>query len=404
MKKIIIAGGGISGLVARYRLSQRYPDANIVLYEKSDRLGGCIETIKKPYFFERGPRTFKASRCQSLLDLIDELDLSKDLLYSSKDAKRRYLWKDGKLHALPIHPLGIFTSSIIRPFLPSLLKEWRQPCLAGEDESIASFVERRLGKYAAETFFDPLTLGIFAGDIHQLSIAACFPELKKMEQEFGSLTKALLKKKKTQKRKGLFTLKGGVLTLVDRLVERGKGEIHLNTPLESLDEKELVLALSAPAAASLFKNDPIAKDFFASIPSTSLTVVNVAYQNLKLNYPGFGYLVPTSEKEKVLGVVFDSSIFPQQNSKNETRLTVMLRHGDSKEALDAIKRHLGIQQEPNEVHVKKYSHAIPQYQIGHLKRVNGFEEHLVKHYPHITCLGNYLHGVSLNHCIQNPTQ
>ena len=391
MKKIVIAGGGISGLSARYYLSKRYPNADIVLFEKSGRLGGCIESVSDPYFFETGPRTIKASRSGELLKLIEDLDLKSEVVYSSKHAKRRYLWIDQKLRTLP---------SLIRPLIPALLKEWRQPYPWEGDESIASFVERRLGKYAAETFFDPITLGIFAGDIHNLSISACFPELKAMEREFGSLTRALFKKKKKKKQKGLFTLIGGLQTLIDRLVERGRGEIHLNTPLESLNNEHTILALPAPAAANLFQEDSVVRAFFLSVPSVSLTVVNIAFKEKVLNREGFGYLVPSKEKEEIMGVVFDSSLFPNQNREGETRLTAFLRQGGEEEALSGLQRHLGIQETPTTLRVKTYPHAVPQYRVGHLKRVETFENHLKQHYPHVTCIGNYLRGVSLNACVR----
>ncbi|MDJ0651515.1 MAG: protoporphyrinogen oxidase [Simkaniaceae bacterium] len=400
MKKITIAGGGISGLAARYYLSKKYPNAEIVLFEKSNRLGGCIESCHSPFFFERGPRTFKASRAEPLLNLIDEVGLSGEILYSSQQASQRFLWKGGKLQTLsPFSPL------VVR-LIPALLKEWKQPYLCDEDETIANFVSRRLGNYAAETFFDPLTLGIFAGDIHKLSISACFPELKAMEREYGSITHALFKKKKRKKRKGLFTLRGGLQTLIDRLVEQGRGKIHLKTPLTTLGKEErVILALSSQGMKKLFAKDKRMREFFHSVEEASLSVVNVAYSQDLLKKKGFGYLIPSSEKENILGVVFDSALFPLQNQTSaETRLTVMLRSGGIKAALEGLQRHLGIESAPSEVHLKVWKNVIPQYGIGHLKRVQAFESHLKMHYPQVTCIGNYINGASLNHCILLATQ
>lgn len=391
MKKIVIAGGGISGLSARYFLSKRYPEAEIVLYEKSERLGGCIETSTIPYFFERGPRTFKLSRANELLSLVKELDLEGELLYSDKSARRRYLYKNGKLHRLGL--------PFLIPFLPALFKEWKQPYSWGDDESIATFVTRRFGKRIAETLFDPLTQGIFAGDIHHLSIKACFPELKAMEKKSGSITRALMKRKNRKKGKGLVTLKGGLQVLVDRLIEAGRGKIYLNTPLLSLDHEWVVLALSSGATASLFPGDRGVQMFFDRVEEKTIHVVNVAYSQSVLKQKGFGYLIPTSEKEKVMGVVFDSSIFPEQNRGYETRLTVMLREGNVDTALEGLRRHLGIKNQPVDVEEKVWKQGIPQYGVGHLERVDQFEAHLKKHYPHVRCIGNFLRGVSVNHCI-----
>ena len=393
MKKVIIVGGGISGLCARYTLSKRFPDAEIVLYEKSGRLGGCIESASAPCFFERGPRTFKVSRAEELLALVKELGLDKELIYSDKSARKRFLLKEGKLHKL-----GLF-SPIIRPLLPALFREWKQPAIFDDDETIASFVTRRLGKEVAETLFEPLTQGIFAGDINTLSVRACFPELKEMEDEYGSLTRAFFCRKKTKKGKGLVTLKGGLQLLIDRLVEEGRGAIHLNTPLTALPNDPTVIALPASGARTLFRKDASIQQFFDAIEEKSIHVVNVAYRGAVLNRKGFGYLTLSNEKEKVMGVVFDSVIFPQQNRGSETRLTVMLRSGGIDAALEGLERHLGINETPKEIHYKEWKNAIPQYGVGHLDRVELFEKYLSKHYPHVTCMGNYLRGVSINHCV-----
>lgn len=391
MKKFTIIGGGISGLTARYVLSKRFPDAEIILHEKSGRLGGVIESLQSPFFFETGPRTIKASRSPELLELIDALGLNDQILMSSKEAKKRFIFKEGTLRSLP---------SLLPPLIPALLKEWQQPYPWEGDETIASFVKRRLGTYALETFFDPLTLGIFAGDTRTLSISACFPELKAMEKEYGSLTKAFFKREKKKGPKGLLSLKGGLQTLIDALAKQGRGGIHLQSSLEAFPEGETVLAVPTNAAAVFFKGDPAAESFFAGTPSASLTVINFAFEGKKKIPEGFGYLVPTKEEESILGVVFDSSIFPEQNQRGEIRLTVMMREGTKDEALSTLKRHLGITEAPKKVHCTHYPHAVPQYGVDHLERVAAFESHLKMHYPHVTCIGNYLRGVSLNACVK----
>ncbi|MBF5058951.1 protoporphyrinogen oxidase [Candidatus Neptunochlamydia vexilliferae] len=389
MKKIVIAGGGISGLAARYFLSKAHPGAEIVLYEKGSRLGGCIESVDAPYFFERGPRTFKASRCPELLDLIKELGLEGELLPSTKEAGKRYLWKDQKLQKV---------GALLLPAWKSLLGEWCRPPFAG-DETIGAFARRRFGDYVAETFFDPITLGVFAGDSEQLSVEACFPELKAMERTHGSITRALLKREKKKKPQGLFTLQGGIETLIDRLVEKGRGPIHLNHLLEGFEGDHTILALPAEGAKRFFEGDFEALRFFEGVGSVNLVVVNVVFSKKVFPKEGFGYLVPTKEKEKILGVVFDSSIFPAQNRGEESRFTVMLREGGEIEALEALQTHLGVSALPSSVHVKEYKGAVPQYGVGHLERVKAFEAHLAKYYPQVDCIGNYLRGPSVNACV-----
>jgi len=403
MKKIIIAGGGISGLSARYYLSKKHPDAEIILYEKSGKLGGCVHSESSPFFFERGPRTFKASRSAQLLSLIQELGLEHEITRSSQMSNRRYLWKDQKLR----RPL-----TLVPKMIPALLKEWSRPHSCAGDESIESFAQRRFGSYVAETFFDPIALGIYAGDIGKLSMPSCFPAIKALEMEYGSLTRGFLKNRKKGKGKGLFTLRGGLSLLIQKLAEKGRGDIHLNTPLESLHAGAAyhVLALPAQTVKSLLYFDSEVRAFFDRLDAVNLSVVNVAYDKAVLRQKGFGYLVPSNQGEAVLGVVFDSCIFPEQNqSACETRLTVMLGgafHPNldpataREKALASLRSHLNIRAVPTHCHVTHYPRAIPQYMVGHGERVEALEAILNKRYPHITCIGNYLHGVSINDCIR----
>lgn len=406
MKKILIAGGGISGLVARYYLSKRFPESEIVLFEKSGQLGGCVQSDHKEFFFERGPRTFKASRSEALIALIKELGLEGEMVHSSKASNRRYILKEGKLRS----PLALAWK-----MLPALTNEWRKPYPWEGDESIEAFVSRRLGSYAAETFFDPLTLGIYAGDIRKLSIKSCFSGLKALEMEYGSLTRGLLKSPKKKKPKGLFTLNGGLSLLIETLAKKGRGEIRLNQgihePHEGFDHH--VLALPLKGLHAFFDFDPEVQSFFDSIGSVNLSVVSVAYKQSLLKKRGFGYLIPSDQGEEVLGVVFDSCVFPEQNqTPHETRLTVMLggahhpQFDPSKareKALTAIHEHLGIDASPDYCHVTHYPHAIPQYYVGHDERVMAFESLMKKRYPHITCIGNALHGASINQCVKTAS-
>ncbi|MCB1084490.1 MAG: protoporphyrinogen oxidase [Chlamydiia bacterium] len=393
MKKIVIGGGGIAGLTARYFLSKKYPQAEIVLYEKSGRLGGVIETLQTPYFFEKGPRTFKASRCPTLLNLIRDLGLEGEIIRSNPAASKRYLLKGGKLSSLNFLALSMTLS---------LLKEWKQPVKEG-DETIQAFATRRLGADVTKNLIDPLTLGIFGGKIEELSISACFPTLKAMESEYGSLTKAFIKKKKGKKAKGLFTLKRGMESLITALKEKGRGEIFLNTPMPLLEGDLNVLAMPPAEAQKIFKEEQ-STQFFQEIGSATLTVVNVAFPPGALKQEGFGYLIPSSEKEDVLGVVFDSSIFPEQSMAGETRLSIMLRKGGIKEALAALEAHLKITATPLFTAIHHYPKAIPQFHVGHLERLTQFNAACREAYPHIRCIGNYLQGVSLEATILSATQ
>lgn len=420
MKKgVLILGSGISGLTLAWALA---PFFEVTILEKNARAGGWLHTENLADFqLEMGARTFKASRCPSLLKLISDLGLEKELIFSSEEARRRYLWWRGKLHPFPSNPFSFLSSPLTRDLIPSFLKEWRIPAKKNYDESIWDFCSRRFSPAVAQRLFDPLTLGIYAGDIRKLSIGSCFPSLKKWEDEYGSLTKGLLKKRSQKGKTGLFSLKGGVKTLVSTLSHALEKQLILEQEVKSLRFSSsgvevqtqntlwkadyVVSALPAHVLGNLFSavNAEIGHSLL-EIPFEGITLVHLGYRRDILPFRGFGYLIPTSEEEEVLGTVFDSSIFPEQY-RDKTCLTVMLRNAQRTEnktleiALQAMKKHCGVISFPDFIHISSAPKAIPQYILGHAAKMDALTEKLRAAYPRLKIIGNYLHGVSVNDCV-----
>ncbi len=388
--RILILGGGISGLSAAWFLKKKDPGAKITLLEKTDRLGGWIRTDRENGFlFERGPRTFPAGRSPHLLQLIQELGLERELISSDPAASKRYLWRNGKLRSF---------SSLLPRFLPVLLLEFFIKPKKGEDETIYEFAVRRFSKACAELIFDPMSLGIYAGDIRKLSLQSCFPKFKEWEERHGSLVKALFKQEK--KAKGLFTLKGGMERLVSEL------EKQLDIEIVPRCEVAKVRGLEIEAGGKLWTADRVysalpasalAPLFGASFASQSLTIVHLVFPYTSQKR-GFGYLIPSIEKEPLFGMVWDSFIFPQQDEQPVFRMTAMVRPETENPilaAIDAARRHLGIGGEPLHTSVFQAREAIPQYETGHSIKAALLEE---KH-PSLTFLGNAFEGVSVEACI-----
>ncbi|OGN56776.1 MAG: protoporphyrinogen oxidase [Chlamydiae bacterium RIFCSPHIGHO2_12_FULL_44_59] len=348
--KIIVVGGGITGLSAAWVAKKAYPNSDLTLYEKQDRLGGWIQTsFEGGFLFEKGPRTFQASRSPHLLALIQELGLP--ILRSVPSASKRFLLHQGKLRSL---------GSLLPSFLPHLIRECFIPPKTSEEESIYDFASRRFGPKLAEQFFDPLTLGVYAGDMRKLSIQACFPAFHQMEQEHGSIVKAFFYQQ-TSGQKGLFTLPGGMQTLIDTLREKLDCTFVLNTLVEKMDSHSIHIQ------GQRIEADLVINALPPEVPKQSLWVVHVAYLGDVLKKKGFGYLIPTQEKENVLGVIFDSAIFPQQNQRDETRLTAMVRAQEKnplEATRDAFKRHLGLNQTPAFSSLFFAQDAIPQFFVG----------------------------------------
>ena len=425
-KRMLILGAGISGLSAAYALAKKSDEYDCVLLEQKESAGGFMETEEiGGFILEKGPRVFKSSRNKELLQLVEEVGFSSEVIGSSKDSERRYLWLDGALQKMPDNLFSLLTSSLARPLLISLLKEWSKPTFL-EDETIWAFACRRFGKSVAERFFDPLVLGIYAGNIKKLSVEACFPFLKELEREKGSITWGLLssffkkKRKKAALSSSLFSFKKGTGSFIKHLISRIPFPIYYGQKVLSLEKKgegfllkcsqgvfeadEVIIALPAYVAGDLLKL--FEEELFvrlSNIPYQAVTSMNVAFVSEVLSVSAFGYLIPKIEKEEVLGVLFDSKIFPEQQGFSHTTMTLMIEGVDRSDEellriLDRVlKVHLKIAGEPNVVSWKRMAKAIPQYNVGHLEEVSAIQKLLPKG---IHLAGNYLKGVSVNDCIR----
>lgn len=425
MKHVAILGGGISGLTLAWYLQQQYGnEIQITLLEKSHRVGGWIQTLyKNDFIFELGPRSCRPHGTGAhTLTLLKELGLEEEILYPDDSAHIRYLYINQKLTPIPRNPIQWLFSPLKKGLLSALWKDWRTKPDFLKDESIYDFVSRRLGPNMAETFVDPLVSGIYAGNIRELSVGSCFPKLKEWETNSGGILRGILKGKKSEKTKGsLFTLSKGMETLPYTLAQKLKHKIRLNADVEAIkaleDKVQLILKggelieadylyCAAPSAVvAQYFDVPV-------IPSASIAVVCLGYCQQVLKQRGFGYLIPSSQNESILGAVWDSSIFPSQNlTPNQTRITVMIGGSRMKNFVDfsesdfnsvafnALRKHLAIQTNPDVQHVHIAKNAIPQYLVGHGQKTEEIKKQIGKNSSRIRLLGSSYSGVSVNDCI-----
>jgi len=424
---LVVLGAGITGLSLAWQLKKQHSSADIVVLEKSQRAGGWIETRNiDGFLFEMGPRSCRAKgKGAYTLRLIEELGMQDEVILADPASKIRYVYENRKLQALP-HSFGTLLTS---PFLPLFLKaawrDWRSQPQHRSDESVFDFAERHFGKGMAERFVDPLTFGIYAANCRDLSVGSCFPQWVEWERSHGSLIKAAFAKKKPlfemspwvkkMQKASIFTLKDGMESLVHVLVKRLGGSVRINTSAEALKFKENGIEVILSNGESLFAShvystlpqpalSKIVNGPLVEVPQSSVAVVGLGFNRQVLNKKGFGYLVPSREKEDILGMVWDSSAFPQQNAHpDQTRLTIMIDASKPKDfkgiALETLRRHLGIGALPEVIDIKEAANAIPKYVVGHREKMDLFRAEVSKRSPHLTLLGTQFQGVAVNDCV-----
>lgn len=446
-ERVVVVGAGISGLTLAWALQKRHgTNITLKIFEKNDRPGGWMRSeMIEGFFFEKGPRSCRTGGSgKETLRLIEALGLQDQVIPAAPAAQQRFVYAGGKLQKVPQGILEFIHSPLMQGVAAALLLEWRQPKCAKEDESILNFITRRLSPEIAAKLVDPLVAGIYAGAIDNLSMRACFPTIWQMEQEHGSLVKGMLKKFLTQgiknvdspfvqkmQRTPLFSLREGMETLpkvLSRCLEKelqfGCGVASLQVNKNNLmlhlengqnfEADRVFLAVPAHAAAHILRSaQPQTANDIDQAKAASVIVVNVGWRRPVLPHEGFGYLIPSRENEDLLGVVWDSSAFPHQNQcKDETRLTAMLGGARKPDLLalsdgeliakvkEGLHKHLGITAKPEVIAVSRATHAIPQYEVGHIKRVQKIVHALdVWSEGRVQLLGCAWNGVSVNDCI-----
>jgi oxygen-dependent protoporphyrinogen oxidase len=447
MPRVVIVGGGISGLTLAYRLQQRAPDAEVIVLEARSRLGGTIGTQRRDGFqVEIGPNGFLDNKPFALV-LSQELGLGDKLLAASDAARRnRYLFLDGRLRLLPTGLFSFLRTDVIswRTRLEILAERFRPPRRDGGDESIDAFVRRRVGPEMAQTLADAFVTGIYAGDPKLLSIRAAFPRLATLEREHGSVLRgmgqsarqrrmeAVARGEPAPKAGRMWSFREGLETLIDQLRDRLRlpplTGVKIRTAVrvpdggwrvqsdgrDGWDAEAVVLACPADQQATILADED--SELAASIdgiPYNRVAVVALGYRAAEVpgSLEGFGYLSPQRERRDVLGVQWCSSIFPDRAPPGMVLLRAMCGGWNRPEILDwdderlagavrgELRRSMRIQATPIFQHIVRWKRAIPQYHLGHLERVAWIESRLSRH-PGLFLGGNTYHGVALNDCIE----
>ncbi len=451
MTRIVIIGGGISGLATAYAVEQvaaaRGLKVETIVLEKNGRLGGKIQSIRdEGYLCEWGPNGFLDNKPMTL-DLCDRLGIRGQLARSNDNARKRFIYSGSELHRLPENGPGFLRSNLMSwggKF--RLAKEFWIPKREDDsDETLAEFGRRRLGPEALDKLIAPMVSGIFAGDPETMSLKSCFPRIYELEQTYGGLLRAMLKlaKQKSAERKSgkqvasaagpggvLTSFVGGIQELTDAIQAALTGEVRLDAAVtkvakksdgfeitledgEKLDAEIVVAAVPAYALAAMVEEMSIVmSDVLKAILYAPMNVICFGYEQEKIKHDlnGFGYLIPRQEGCSILGTLWDSSIFPQRAPEGHVLLRSMMGGAANPTAINLSDRHvqnyvaadlhdiMGIDKPPDFVRIFRHPNAIPQYTRGHGQRLLAVEEGARK-IPGLFVTGNAFFGIGLNDCV-----
>jgi protoporphyrinogen/coproporphyrinogen III oxidase len=441
--RVVVAGAGVSGIAAALALEQAGSD--VVLLEAGPEAGGALRSRTEGGFtFDDGPASILDGDGSARAFLRD-LGLEGEIVTARPEARDRWVWHDGALRAIPSRPADLATTPLLSILerVRFLKEPFTAPAPPGAEETISEFIARRFGKGIARKFADALVSGIWAGDPDRLSLDACFPEVRALEQAHGSLVKGM--EARSQKRRaegkpassgGLLSLRGGLgrvgaacrARLGSRLrtgarvagVEYPGGRVAVAVEAagsrERIEADALVIATSAHAAAALPGALPqAAAGLLQGIEHASLAVVQAGFRRDELPGlpPGFGFLVPRAGGLESLGWLFVSQIFDGRAPEGCVVLTGFFggtlapralalddaQLGDL--AMRELAAFLGLRAAPRPelLRVVRWKNAIPQYVVGHQKRLAEARAALVRERPQAALAGNYLEGVSIPSCL-----
>ena len=404
--KIAILGAGVSGLTAARRLSRH---AEVTVFEAKDRPGGNIRTDEVDgCLIEWGPNGFLDNE-PATLELVEELGLGPRVARAREEAARRFIWRAGKLRELPTSPKAFLLGDALPLF--QRLRIGLEPFAKkapGHDESVFDFAKRHLGRGAAEVLIDAFVTGIFAGDPKRLSVRSAFPKLKALEDQYGSLIKGA-KGRGPGPSGTLTSFDGGLQVLVDALAEGV--DVRYGAQLETLPEgfDHVLCTIPAPRAADLVPAE--LGGLLRRIPTAPVVVVAMVFRDdlLQTVPDAFGFLVPRNQGLRMLGTLYDSSIFSGRAPEGRRLFRTLLGGrrdpdlpslGDD-ELRELVARELhqvwGEFPDPETFHVIRHPLGICQYEIGHADLLEQIEAACP---ADLRLAGASYRGVALNACVK----
>jgi oxygen-dependent protoporphyrinogen oxidase len=457
--KVVVVGGGVSGLGAAYKLrraAEEGHEVEFVVLERDARLGGKIKGENPDgYVIDGGPDCFLTQK-PAVHRVARSLGITDRLLPSDESRKRTWILAGGRLHELP-DGVMMMVPTKFWSFVTTGLFTWPGklrmamdlflPKKAPGDETLASFVKRRLGKQCLDRLAEPLVGGVHASDPDTMSLEATFPRFLEMEQQHGSLIKGFVaarlkmeRMKREARRKGrertstFFTsFKGGMHELIDAMADAvGHERIRTDAPVgsiepvgdgwrvvledgEALDADAVIVATEGWAAAELIGPiEPALGDVLGEIPHTSSATVSLAFEEAEvgIDLEAFGVLCPQAEGRSIMAATYSSTKWPGRARKGHVLFRGFVGGPHNQEVLDysdealveivlsELRAILGLKGDPVLKRVFRWERGMPQYTLGHLDRVAAVDDWVAKT-PGIAVAGGAYRGVGIPNCIES---
>ncbi len=455
MKRIAIVGGGISGLAVAFYLEKltrgtRSQDSvQIELFEGSSRLGGKIFTEKVDGLtLEMGAESFLA-RKPAGMQFCQDLEVDSQLRSTNPDTRKTFIWQGGTMHRLP-EGLSGFIPANLKSLKSTTLLSWMGKLrVAGDlllparksddDESVASFISRRIGRQAYERIAEPLLCGIYCASGDELSLAATFPHLRELERNHGSLLKGF--KSQKQKTAGaktpsqfaspFATFAGGMSDLIEAAAGAlTQTQVHFNTPIESIEQNgaqwnvnfsggsnaafdQIVLTVPAFHAAKFVRGvDAPLSNSLLKIPHASTALVNIWYDAKTMGHDldGYGFVIPAKEQRTMTAVTWTSSKHFDRSPDGVKLIRAYLGKSgseitaeqDDQELLDIsfreLKRTMGFDATPIDFRIQRWQMGSPQYTMQHLQTMSEIDTRIAELDGLYLCGASY-RGVGIPDCI-----
>ena len=432
--RIGIIGAGLSGLATAFYLSRLLPGSRQVVFEAGPEVGGTLRTVELEGFrFETGANGFLTGK-PDCLQLVEDAGLGSVLLPAADDARQRFVYTDA-LHRLPESPQAFLGTHLLRwhEKLRVLGEIFVPPRRAAGEESLRQFGDRRFGPGFTRVFLDAIAAGIHGSTPDHLSVQAAFPGVARLERDHGGLLRGMLAGRGAMgPAGGLASLAGGIGRLVQRLAELTPSEMRLSDPVHAITRRNggllveaertsaefdrvIVCAPAYAAAEMLAGLDAELAARLARIEYTPIAVVGFGFRSCPQPLAGFGLLTTSGSRIPVLGVVWDSSIFPDRAPPGGCALRVMIGGQRAPELLElddsgliatarsGLSTTMRLDRDPDVTFIQRWPRGIPHYTVGHV----GAVAELLERAGRIAGLhlnGNAYRGVAMNDCVHESRE